>query len=357
MERRSRLDGRWWLYGSIDGFPRSDERAILKNFLLLLALGLLLAACDVNGVRASNPAASDSAASPLLLTNNALQQPPTATATNQTVDAARTPLASTVDAQTMLAAQQQTAAAILAEEQLLLSPMGVMSETQTFSQVDDFRVQYRELVDYIDSANRPGLITQVNLKTQRKISQYTDINSFPAGYGKNACGLVAAAAALGGDNWVPLVADIARAAGDHYQPVFGIQPSYFVAALGQTFGTTYVRARNGISLGDLYQELAAGNVVIVDVKLNDVQNVPSAQSPNLAHFARVLGIDVDRHLIYLENTVRGDAYWTVSLRDFWGAWQQPETSASLILDQLHAEDVTRWAVVIAGELVGAKRSG
>jgi len=338
-------------------FPRSDERAILRNFLLLLALGLLLVACDVNEVRASNPAASDSAASPLLLAANALPQPPAATATNQAVDPAHAPLTSTADAQAMLAARQQTAAAILAEEQLMLSPMGVMSEDRTFSQVDDYKVQYRELVDYIGSANRPGQITQVDLKTHRKISQYTDINSFPAGYGKNACGLVAAAAALGGDNWVPLVADLARAAGDHYQPASGIQPSYFVTALGQTFGTAYVRALNESSLGDLYRELAAGNIVIVDVKLNDVQNVPSAQSPNLAHFARVLGIDVDRHLIYLENTVRGDAYWTVSLRDFWGAWQQPETSASLILDQLHAEDVTRWAVVISGELVGAKRSG
>jgi len=333
----------------------------MRNVLRLLVLGLMLVACNANGVSASNLAPGRNLASSQPLADNAAlpqtQQLSAATATIQVVDATRAALTSTADAQALLAAQQQTAAAILAEEQLLLSPLGVVSEAGTFSQVDDFKVQYRELVDYIDSANRSGQITQVDLKTHRKVSQYTDINSFPAGYGKNACGLVAAAAALGGDNWVPLVADIARAAGDHYQPASGIQPSYFVAALGQTFGTSYVRARNGISLGDLYQELAAGNIVIVDVKLNDVQDAPSARPPNLAHFARVLGIDVNQRLIYLENTVRGDAYWTVSLNDFWGAWQQPETSASLILDPRHAEDVTRWAVVISGEQVITKRSG
>ena len=246
----------------------------------LLTLGLLLTACDVNGTITSNPTS-----------DNALQR-----------------------------AQQPAAA----------------SAARTFSQVDDFNVQYRELADYLDSANLPHQLTQVDLKTHRKISQYNDIDSSPAGYGKNACGLVSAAAALGGENWVPLVATIAQAAGGHYQPAAGIQPSNFVAALGKAFGAADIRVIEGGSLGDLYRELAAGNIVIVDVKVSEVQNAPSTQRPNLAHFARVLGIDIDRQVIYLENTVRGDAYWTVQLNDFWGAWQQPETSASIILDGRHA---------------------
>ena len=267
---------------------------------MLLTLGLLLTACNVNGTSPAHPAVGD------------------------------------------IAASQQSAAA---------------NAAQTFRSVDDFNVQYRELVDYIGSANLPRQLTQVDLKTHRKVSQYTDIDSSPSGYGKDACGLVAAAAALGGENWVPLVAAIAQAAGDRYQPLSGIQPSNFVAALGQTFGAINVRALDQGSLGNLYRELAAGNIVIVDVKLNDARGVPSANPPNLAHFARVLGFDVDQQVIYLENTVGGSAYWTVQLSDFWAAWQQPETSASLILDQRHAEDVTRWAVVIAGKLVVAKRSG
>jgi hypothetical protein len=275
----------------------------MKNILIRLVLGLLLVACNSPGSFTLNPASDGNAASPQQA------QPPAASAAT------------------------------------------------TFSRVDDFNTQYNELADYLDRASLPVQITQVDLKTHRKVSQYFGIDSSPAGYGKNGCGLVAAAAALGGEDWLPLVADIAQAAGDHYQPATGIQPSNFVAALGQTFGATYVRALDQGSLGDLYRELAAGNIVIVDVKLNDARGVPSARPPNLAHFARVLGLDVDRQVIYLENTVGGGAYWTVQLNDFWAAWQHPETSASLILDPRHAEDVTRWAVVISGDLVVARRSG
>ena len=74
--------------------------------------------------------------------------------------------------------------------------------------------------------------------------------------------------------------------------------------------------------------------------------IPSAQSPTVAHFARVLGIDVDTQVIYLENTLWGEAYWTVALSDFVDAWRLPETTASIILDPRHAENVTRWAVIL-----------
>jgi hypothetical protein len=248
-------------------------------------------------------------------------------------------------------------AAMIVGTRVVVYLPGVASGSQPFSQIDDFDVQFRELVAYIENDHRPRQFAQVDLSTYRKVSQYTDIDSSPAGYGKNACGPVAAAAALGGDDWVPLVAVIVKAAGEHYQPTTGIQPAYYAVALQQVFGAANVRSIDQGTLGDLYRELADGNVVIVDVKVNDVQKAPSPQPPNLAHFARVLGIDVDRRVIYLENTLRGDAYWTISVSDFWGAWQRPETSASIILDRRHAEEVTRWAVVISGELVPAKRTG
>ena len=300
----------------------------MSTVLRLFVMGLLLAACDVNGSLTSKSANDAPASLERLAENGQLHPRATAGATT----------------------------ALSAEQQRLLDASRAISDGVTFSQVDDFNVQYNELVDYLDRANLPIQITQVDLKTHRKISQYYDIDSSLAGYGKNACGLVAAAAAMGGDNWQPLIAVIALAAGDHYQATSGIQPSNFVAALGQALITTTVRAQDAGSLGQLYLELAAGNIVIVDVKLNDAQGVPSASPPNLAHFARVLGLDVDRQVIYLENTVGGDAYWAVTLTDFWATWQHPETSASLILDPRHVEDVTRWAVVISGELVMAKRS-
>lgn len=299
----------------------------MRIVLRLLGLGLLLAVCGGNSSLASQPVTA-----PQLVTAITLS-PTLSPAADLVVRAAMD---------------------IPAEQQRLLDTARAVRNGATFSQVDDFNIQYNELVDYLDRVNLPVQITQVDLTTHQKVSQYYDIDSSMAGYGKNACGLVAAAAALGGKDWVPLVAVIAQAASEHYQPATGIQPSYFVTALGQAFGATSVRALDAGSLSRLYLELAAGNIVIVDVKLNDAQGAPSASPPNLAHFARVLGLDVDRQVIYLENTVGGDSYWAVTLADFWAAWRHPETSASLILDPRHAEDVTRWAVVISGELVASK---
>ena len=46
----------------------------MRNFLILLALGLLLVACDVNGNLTSSPASGDSAASQQRSADYALQQ-------------------------------------------------------------------------------------------------------------------------------------------------------------------------------------------------------------------------------------------------------------------------------------------
>src|SRR5262245_26035203 len=71
---------------------------------------------------------------------------------------------------------------------------------------------------------RAGRVVQVNLAEHPKVSQYTDINSSASGYGKNACGLVAAAGAVAPDNLKEGVELIARAAGTTYSPSMGIQP-------------------------------------------------------------------------------------------------------------------------------------
>lgn len=195
-------------------------------------------------------------------------------------------------------------------------------------------------------------VVQVALDEKPKISQYLDIDSTPTGYGKNACGLVAAAAAVGGQNWTRLVGSIATAAGSNYQRESGIQPSKYVSALKRVFGTANTSLLSDSSVEQLYDELAAGNVVIVDLKVNETTQTPSAEPPNYAHFARVLGIDMTRQEIYIENTIDGAAYWTMSLRDFSAAWSSPETTASDIPDPLHVEDVTNWAVVLDRSLVG-----
>ncbi len=191
-----------------------------------------------------------------------------------------------------------------------------------------------------------GRVVQVVLDEHPKISQYTDIDSSDEGLGKNACGFVAAAAALGGEDWTALVSELAAAAGTDYHPDTGIQPSKYVTALQKVFGAESVEVKNSSSLSELYQQLAAGNIVIVDLKVNANFEVPSTTPPTYAHFARVLGIDLTQQEVYIENTIDGDPYWIVSFATFDQAWQSPEVSSTRIPDPQHAEAVTRWMVVI-----------
>jgi hypothetical protein len=193
---------------------------------------------------------------------------------------------------------------------------------------------------------RTGRILQVTLSEHGKISQYAHIDSSANGYGKNACGLVAAAAAVDAKEWTDVVDLIAHAAGATYSPHKGIQPSHYVSALKKVYGANNVRELNETSLEQLYVELLKGNRVIVDFKVNSRTQVPSAKNPNYAHFARVLGIDMDKQEIYFENTLRGAPFWTVSFEEFDRAWEYPETTASEIPDWRNAEDVTQWAVVL-----------
>ena len=111
------------------------------------------------------------------------------------------------------------------------------------------------------------------------------------------------------------------------------------------FGADKVKAKANSTLGDLYRELETGQVIIVDIKVNAYRRTPSVRRPNYAHFARVLGLDIDRQEIYLENTLAGDPYWIVPLEDFVAVWLSPETTVSNILaPRGEAEEVTRWLV-------------
>ncbi len=196
-----------------------------------------------------------------------------------------------------------------------------------------------------------GRVVQVALESHPKISQYTHIDSTTKGYGKNACGLVAAAAAVGGEDWVQVVDLIAAKAGTDYHKNSGIQPSNYVDALADMFGIENVEVIQNGTLQELYDQLNEGHIVIVDIKVNANTNTPLAKAPNYAHFARVLGMDMEKELIYIENTLRGSIYWTVSFDEFLKAWDEPETTSSLIPDPRNAEAVTNWAVVLNKELL------
>ena len=218
--------------------------------------------------------------------------------------------------------------------------------TPAFTAVDDAAVQVGELKDHLARSGRPARVVQGDLDGHPKVSQFDDIDASPSGYGRVACGPIAAAVALGGDDWPALLAEIVATAGDDYGARTGIQPGPYAAALRRTFGWWDVKARDRTTLGVLYDALASDRIVIVDLKVNDDRVLPSDQPPNYAHFARVLGMDVREGEIYLDNTLHGPSYWTVSLEDFMAAWRLPETSASVVLDAEGAEGVDRWAVFV-----------
>jgi len=198
----------------------------------------------------------------------------------------------------------------------------------------------------------PQRVVQVDLATLPKISQFRDINSSAAGFGKNACGLVAAAAAVGGERWQALGGRFAQAAGPADDPDAGIQPTPYVAALKQVLGDGNVTGVNQSSVEELVQRLEAGDIVIVDLQVNANTETPSTTDPNYAHFARVLGIDQSRQEVYVQNTLHGGAYWTVPLATFTAAWKHPETQSSLIPDPNSAENVSNWAVFLKNVPVG-----
>ena len=215
------------------------------------------------------------------------------------------------------------------------------------STVDDYEIQLKEWLAYVQEQNLPRSAIQVDLQRHAKVSQY--LPEITAAYGFNACGLVAAAAAVRGQGWLPLAAQIRTSGGNAYAPESGIQPSPYAAALRQTLGGEAVIEENEWTLCELYSTLHKGALVIVDIQvgsqLNERPEWPTTESPDYAHFARVLGIDLDQETIYVENTLRGEAsYWQLTLQAFWEVWKHPETAVSVRAP--NPEDVTRWAVII-----------
>jgi hypothetical protein len=214
---------------------------------------------------------------------------------------------------------------------------------------------------YVQEKGLPPAVMQVDLESHRKVSQY--LPEITSAYGFNACGLVAAAAALGGDSWLTLAAEIRTASGDAYGAGTGIQPSPYVYALQRVFGAGAVAEENEWTLCALHRALHEGAVVIVNIQvgstLNERREQPTTQAPNYAHFARVLGVDLEAEMIYIEDTLGGKtAYWPLALPEFWEAWKHPETAVSVRAP--NPEDVTRWAVIIqpqAASMAGERNGG
>ena len=212
--------------------------------------------------------------------------------------------------------------------------------TFVFSRADDYDIQYKELLAYANLHQLPHRVLQTSLADHAKVSQYSQ--DVVGRYGFDACGLVAAADSYG--NSLEVMGWIRQAAAEAYGNLTGIQPTPYTKALKAEFGVDNVQAEGEWILGEMYQAMSNGDIVIADIKVKQPDEVPSAGGPNYSHFAKILGLDLDGERIYLENTLKGGPYWDISLREFWETWKYPETTVSI--KRAGAEAVTRWAVIV-----------
>ena len=236
-------------------------------------------------------------------------------------------------------------------------------------------LQLLELEGYTRLTGQARRVVQVDLARYQSFTQYSpEILSPAAGnFGGNACGLISAAQAVvvsqnpslagtqpGFNTVVTIMSQIrARAVGQDGSPTYqaetGIQPAHLVQALRDSpVGDQYeISARDNWTLGLMYQALQEGRIVIVDVRVRKQTQAPSTTPHTFAHFARVLGLDLDRREIYIENTLDqrdGKAYWTLAFEDFMATWRYPETQATIKPSEddpsIREENVTNWAMVL-----------
>lgn len=241
---------------------------------------------------------------------------------------------------------------------------------------DSHLLQMAELEGYARAVGSPRVVAQVDLRGYRSFSQYAPAVTDPqaGNFGSNACGLIAPAQAV-------LVAENPTLAGTQpgfravialmsqirakavlpggalaYQGSTGIQPSALVKAVrASPVGTGWsVAAQNQWTLAELYQALLDEKIVIVDIRVQQDTEIPSTRPENFAHYARVLGIDLNRQVVFLENTLDqkgGKSYWTLPLESFMKVWEYPETQVSLRPSQqdpaIREENVNRWAMVLS----------
>ncbi len=221
-----------------------------------------------------------------------------------------------------------------------------------------------QLTEYVRANRLPAQVSQVDLNSYQAISQYSP--ALVSQYGYNSCGLVAVTQwtlTSSGQGNKPAsltqLSSLMAAVRYHainadgspaYRPMTGIQPTELARAV-QAAGYK-AAAYDRLSLVDLYQALANGKIVVVDLLVQGGSEIPSDNPPTYSHFARVLGIDLIRQVIYIENTLNPaqGSYWTLSLPAFLSAWQFPETQAtfqpSRVDPSVVEENVTQWALVI-----------
>jgi RHS repeat-associated protein len=118
----------------------------------------------------------------------------------------------------------------------------------------------------------------------------------------------------------------------------GVQPSVLENATKTYYGADRVYSKENAGLEDIYEEIRTGNQVITDFgvyKDSSGYEHPAADRPSdTAHFARVLGVDLDKNTIYLTNSISPNfdnitypPYLSVSGEDYTASTSDPENKA------------------------------
>jgi hypothetical protein len=141
----------------------------------------------------------------------------------------------------------------------------------------------------------------------------------------------------------------------------GIQPMVLFNAAGRQYGSENVSSYTNYSLGNIYEQVKAGNTVVVDMAINhkEGQNPTIAtEGGEYAHFARVLGVDLRRGLIYLSNSIKSDGLYPnnhvnfiLTENEYYEASRFPETrtagdNVKGKNDEWKVDNYDRWALII-----------
>lgn len=127
----------------------------------------------------------------------------------------------------------------------------------------------------------------------------------------------------------------------------GIQPSILSQSINNAFGTNTAREINGASLNDIYLSLLSKKTVVVDILATGAGPDYSTSNPNnFAHFAEVIGVDLDRGELYLDNSLMdGGDYWTITEKQFALLSEDPEHRANM-QSSGQLDQVNQWILIV-----------
>jgi RHS repeat-associated protein len=181
------------------------------------------------------------------------------------------------------------------------------------------------------------------LAATKPIYQYSWIIKQELGF--NACGFVSTSDSIK-QTLRTGAAGLKKGSVEGYSREFGIQPIELEKVVKDHNSKTAYASQNN-SINNLFKELSKGTKVIVDITI-DSENYKPIPKGGLAHFVRVVGIDLYSDTITIQNTLETKPKTlTVDIKTFLESWTDPENDAKKPAP--NAEEVYNWALFIPEE--------